>query len=65
MSGSDRGGIGQIIQLIKNTLIPIIWIWNDRKNIKIQSLANYWYDWKFTPPTKQQILIRLTSILKN
>lgn len=53
MSGSDRGGIREMIQLIKNTLIPIICIWNDRRNPKIQSLVNHWYDWKFTPPIKQ------------
>ena len=41
MSGSDRGGVAKLIQLIKTTKTPIICICNDRQSTKIRSLRNY------------------------
>ena len=32
MSGGDRGGVGAIIQMIKNSKVPIICICNDRSH---------------------------------
>jgi replication factor C subunit 1 len=32
MSKGDRGGISEIIQMIKNTTVPIICICNDRQS---------------------------------
>lgn len=47
MSGSDRGGITKLIQLIKTTKIPIICICNDRNSTKIRTLRNYCLDLSF------------------
>lgn len=48
MSGNqDRGGIQELIVLIKNSNIPIICICNDRQHPKIRSLANYCFDLRF------------------
>jgi len=50
MSGSDRGGIAAIIQVIKDTWTPIICICNDWYNQKLRSLGNYCFDVKFMKP---------------
>lgn len=50
MSGSDRGGIAAIIQVIKDTKTPIVCICNDRYNQKLKSLTNYCFDVKFMKP---------------
>lgn len=59
MAGNeDRGGIQELITLIKNTSIPIICMCNDRNHQKIRSLVNYCFDVKFNKPKPQQILVR-------
>ncbi|XP_065843893.1 replication factor C subunit 1-like isoform X2 [Oscarella lobularis] len=56
MSGNeDRGGIGELIALIKSSLVPIICICNDRQHPKIRSLANHCYDLRFQRPRVEQI----------
>lgn len=50
MSGSDRGGIAAIIQVIKDTRTPIICICNDWYNQKLKSLGTYCFDVKFMKP---------------
>ena len=62
VSGSDRGGIAALIQVIKNTKSPIICICNDRQSPKVRSLANHCYDLKFTRPQKNTILARILQI---
>lgn len=62
MGGSDRGGIGELIKVIKSTKTPIICICNDRQNQKIRSLVNHCFDLKVRRPTKQQISNRLVQI---
>ncbi|KAI8817938.1 replication factor RFC1 C terminal domain-containing protein [Fimicolochytrium jonesii] len=47
MSGGDRGGSAELIQLIKKTKVPIICICNDRQSAKVKSLANYCADFRF------------------
>ena len=47
MSAGDRGGNASLIQLIKQTKVPIICICNDRQSQKVRSLANYCYDMRF------------------
>lgn len=47
MSGSDRGGIAKLIQLLKKTKIPIICICNDRQSSKVRSLRNYCLELQF------------------
>jgi replication factor C subunit 1 len=45
MAGNeDRGGMQELINLIKSTKIPIICMCNDRNNQKVWSLANYCFD---------------------
>lgn len=43
----DRGGIGALIKIIKETKTPIICICNDRQDRKLMSLVNSCYDLKF------------------
>ncbi|KJH53463.1 replication factor RFC1 domain protein [Dictyocaulus viviparus] len=63
MSGTeDRAGISELIQIIKETKIPIICICNDRQHPKIRSLANYCFDIRFQKPRVEQIRARLMSI---
>jgi replication factor C subunit 1 len=59
----DRGGIQELISLIKRSRIPIICICNDRQHQKIRSLANYCYDLRFYRPTIQQIRSAMLTIL--
>ncbi|CAF0758660.1 unnamed protein product [Adineta steineri] len=59
----DRGGIQELILLIKRTRIPIICICNDRQHKKIRSLANYCYDLRFYRPTVQQIRGAMMTVL--
>ncbi|KAJ2225538.1 DNA replication factor C complex subunit Rfc1 [Coemansia sp. RSA 1722] len=62
MSGGDRGGSTELIQLIKRTHVPIICICNDRMSPKVRSLANYCEDMRFRRPTEQQMRARLNTI---
>ncbi|XP_044268822.1 replication factor C subunit 1 [Tribolium madens] len=63
MAGNeDRGGIQELIQLIKNSNVPIICMCNDRNHQKIRSLVNYCYDLKFTKPKLEQIKGSMMSI---
>lgn len=62
MSGGDRGGTAELIQLIKTSKTPIICICNDRQSTKVKSLANHSYDLRMRRPTKQQISKRLMDI---
>ncbi|RXM35645.1 Replication factor C subunit 1 [Acipenser ruthenus] len=56
MAGNeDRGGIQELIGLIKNTKIPIICMCNDRNHQKIRSLVNYCFDLRFQRPRVEQI----------
>ena len=48
MSGGDRGGTMAMIQLIKNSLVPIICICNERQHPKIKSLGGHCYNVVFT-----------------
>jgi replication factor C subunit 1 len=59
MSSGDRGGISSIIQMIKQTKIPIICICNDRHSQSIRTLAGYCYDIKFHKPNKNLIVVKL------
>jgi replication factor C subunit 1 len=59
----DRGGIQELILLIKRSRIPIICICNDRQHTKIRSLANYCYDLRFYRPTIQQIRGAMMTVL--
>lgn len=63
MAGNeDRGGIAELIQLIKESHIPIICLCNDRSHPKIRSLVNYCYDLRFYKPSTNQIRSAMMSI---
>ncbi|KAI9560967.1 hypothetical protein GHT06_011923 [Daphnia sinensis] len=63
MAGNeDRGGVQELIGLIKTSKIPVICICNDRQHPKIRSLANYCYDLKFSKPRMEQIRGAMMSI---
>ncbi len=51
MSSGDRGGIQELIRVIKTTKTPIICICNDRDSPKVRSLASNCYDLQFNKPT--------------
>ncbi|XP_066912084.1 replication factor C subunit 1-like [Clytia hemisphaerica] len=56
MAGNeDRGGMNELIQLIKKSKIPIICMCNDRNSQKVRSLANYCFDLRFYKPRVDQI----------
>jgi replication factor C subunit 1 len=59
----DRGGVQELISLIKRSRIPIICICNDRQHKKIRSLASYCYDLRFHRPNIQQIRNAMLTIL--
>uniref|UniRef100_A0A673CIY7 Replication factor C subunit 1 n=1 Tax=Sphaeramia orbicularis TaxID=375764 RepID=A0A673CIY7_9TELE len=63
MAGNeDRGGIQEMIGLIRNSKIPIICMCNDRNHPKIRSLANYCFDLRFQRPRVEQIKGAMMSI---
>ena len=63
MAGNeDRGGVQELIGLIKTSKIPVICICNDRQHQKIRSLANYCYDLKFAKPRVEQIRGAMLSV---
>ncbi|XP_075400542.1 replication factor C subunit 1 isoform X2 [Tenrec ecaudatus] len=63
MAGSeDRGGIQELIGLIKQTKIPIICMCNDRNHPKIRSLVHYCLDLRFQRPRLEQIKGAMMSI---
>ncbi|XP_061394264.1 replication factor C subunit 1 [Musca vetustissima] len=63
MAGNeDRGGIQELIGLIKESSVPIICMCNDRNHQKMRSLVNYCYDLRFNRPQLKQIKGRILSI---
>ncbi|XP_068799243.1 replication factor C subunit 1 isoform X1 [Struthio camelus] len=63
MAGNeDRGGMQELIGLIRHTKIPIICMCNDRNHPKIRSLAHYCFDLRFQRPRLEQIKGAMMSI---
>ncbi|XP_013373524.1 PREDICTED: replication factor C subunit 1 isoform X2 [Chinchilla lanigera] len=63
MAGTeDRGGIQELIGLIKYTKIPIICMCNDRNHPKIRSLVHHCFDLRFQRPRVEQIKGAMMSI---
>ncbi|XP_053693430.1 replication factor C subunit 1 [Sabethes cyaneus] len=63
MAGNeDRGGIQELIALIKDSHVPIICMCNDRNHQKMRSLVNYCYDLKFNKPRVEQIKGAMMSV---
>ncbi|KAB0797589.1 hypothetical protein PPYR_08582 [Photinus pyralis] len=63
MAGNeDRGGVQELISLIKNSNIPVICMCNDRNHPKIRSLSNYCFDLRFSRPRMEQIKGAMMSV---
>lgn len=63
MAGNeDRGGMQELINLIKNSSVPIICMCNDRNHQKVRSLANYCFDLRFAKPRLEQIRGAMMSV---
>ncbi|KAK3087946.1 hypothetical protein FSP39_012701 [Pinctada imbricata] len=63
MAGNeDRGGINELVQLVKATHIPIICMCNDRNHQKMRTLSNYCFDLRFQKPRMEQIKGAMMSI---
>lgn len=63
MAGNqDRGGVAELIALIKDSKIPIICMCNDRNHPKMRSIVNYCYDLRFQKPRIEQIKAAMLSI---
>ncbi|CAG0921332.1 unnamed protein product, partial [Notodromas monacha] len=63
MAGNqDRGGVAELIKLVKVSRVPIICICNDRNHQKIRSLANYCFDLRFSKPRTEQIKAAMMTV---
>lgn len=63
MAGNeDRGGMQELIGLIKESSIPVICMCNDRNHQKMRSLVNYCYDLRFPRPRIEQIKGAMMSV---
>uniref|UniRef100_A0A8U8BBU1 Replication factor C subunit 1 n=1 Tax=Geospiza parvula TaxID=87175 RepID=A0A8U8BBU1_GEOPR len=63
MAGNeDRGGIQELIALIRHTKVPIICMCNDRNHPKMRSLVHYCLDLRFQRPRLEQIKGAMMSI---
>ncbi|CAJ0954634.1 unnamed protein product, partial [Mesorhabditis belari] len=63
MSGNeDRSGISELMDIIKNTMIPIICICNDRAHPKMRTLVNYCFDVRFQRPRVEHVRSRIMMI---
>lgn len=49
----DRGGVQELLSVIKKAKVPFICICNDRQHQKIRSLAGHCFDLRLRRPTKQ------------
>lgn len=61
---SDRGGIPELITMIKKSKIPIICICNDKTHPKMRTLASHCLDLHFRKLDSRSILPRIKEILE-
>lgn len=63
MAGNeDRGGVAELIALIKDSRIPVICMCNDRNHPKIRSLSNHCFDLRFNKPAVSMIRGAMMSV---
>lgn len=62
MGAGDRSGMSELIKMIKNSMVPIICICNDRQSQKIKSLVPHCLDLKYRRPTKSVIAKRAIQV---
>jgi replication factor C subunit 1 len=65
MGGGDRGGISELILMIRRAQMPIVCIANDRGKQALKSLINYCYDLRVNKPHDQSVAKRLATIAQN
>lgn len=61
----DRGGVQELIAVIKKARVPIVCICNERQHVKIRSLANYCFDLRLRRPVKTQIAKRAVQCVSS
>ncbi|KAH9247107.1 hypothetical protein BASA81_015300 [Batrachochytrium salamandrivorans] len=64
MSSSDRGGVQELIKLIKTTKCPIICICNDHGKTSVRSLAGHCLDLKFQRPQVVSVMKRMREVCR-
>ncbi|EFC45766.1 replication factor C large subunit [Naegleria gruberi] len=64
MSSGDRGGVVELVQIIKQTRVPVICIANDRSKISLKTLITHCLDLKFSRPSKATITKKLLEVCK-
>lgn len=64
LGAGDRGGLAELIQMIKGSRVPIICICNDRQSQKIKSLVPYCMDLRYRRPVKSQIATRIVEVAR-
>jgi len=58
MAGNeDRGGLQELVNLMKSTDVPIICICNDRFNTKVKTISTHSYDLRFSKLRVEQIRV--------
>ncbi|XP_072757331.1 replication factor C subunit 1 isoform X2 [Anoplolepis gracilipes] len=63
MAGNeDRGGLQELLALIRNTEVPIICVCNDRSNTKMRTISTHSYDLKFHKLRVEQIRSSMKSL---
>ncbi|OCK77476.1 DNA replication factor C, large subunit [Lepidopterella palustris CBS 459.81] len=62
MSAGDRGGVGALATVCKNTQVPMILICNDRRQPKMKPFDTVTFDLPFRRPTVDNIRSRIASI---
>ncbi|XP_018403558.1 PREDICTED: replication factor C subunit 1 isoform X2 [Cyphomyrmex costatus] len=63
MAGNeDRGGLQELVNLIKHTDVPIICICNDRFNTKVKTISTHSYDLKYPKLRVEQIRSSMKSL---
>lgn len=64
MAGNeDRGGLQELVNLIKHTDVPIICTCNDRYNMKMKTLSYHTYDLRFPKLRVEQIRVQFINLL--
>ena len=58
----DRGGLQQLVQIIKRSRIPIVCIANDASSAKMKTLKAYTLHLTWRRPTTEQIVPRMAAI---
>lgn len=62
MSAGDRGGVAELVKIIKDTRVPIICICNDRSKPALKTLISISLDVKFSRPIKTTIIKKMQQI---